>query len=139
MYGPYAKPIHPVHAVLLASSLPLFLGTLLTDLAYWTTQEVQWINFASWLIVWALVFAGLTLLSVAINFVRAGVRRDRLWWVYILALLATFALGMVDALVHGKDAWATMPEGLVLSAAVSLLAFASVAIGFSTLRRRPQR
>lgn len=139
MYGHEANSIHPVHAVLLASSLPLFLGTLLSDLAYWTTQEVQWINFASWLIVGALVFAGLTLLWAAIYFVRAGVRHDRLWWVYILALLATFALGMVDALVHGKDAWATMPEGLILSAAVSLLALASVAIGFSTLRRRPQR
>jgi uncharacterized membrane protein len=139
MEGVKANRIHPVHAVLLAASLPLFLGTLLSDLAYWRTQEVQWINFASWLIASALVFAGLTLLWAAINFVRADVRHDRLWWVYILALLATFALGMVDALVHGKDGWATMPEGLILSAAVSLLGLASVAIGFSTLFRRAER
>jgi uncharacterized membrane protein YhaH (DUF805 family) len=71
--------------------------------------------------------------------VRAGVRRDRLWWVYLLALVATFALGIIDALVHGKDAWATMPDGLVLSMVVSLLALASVAAGFSTLRGRAER
>ncbi len=37
-----ASPIHPVHAVLLASSLPLFVGTLLSDWAYSVTYEVQW-------------------------------------------------------------------------------------------------
>jgi uncharacterized membrane protein len=32
-------------------------------------------------------------------------------------------LGFVNALVHAKDAWATMPSGLILSLLVFLLAF----------------
>lgn len=131
--------IHPLHAVLLASSLPLFLGTLLSDWAYWATYEVQWINFAAWLIVAALLFAGLALLWAAIDFLRADVRRDRRGALYLLVLLATFGLGLVNALVHGKDGWATMPTGLILSVLVSLLALASVWLGFATLRAGPTR
>src|SRR5690606_39235984 len=40
------RPLHPLHAILLAFPLPLFLGALLSDVAYRATFEVQWINFA---------------------------------------------------------------------------------------------
>ena len=40
---------------------------------------------------------------------RAARRRDGL--VYFLVLLAAWVLGFVDALVHAKDAWASMPDG----------------------------
>ena len=46
----YSQPIHPVHAVLASSALPLFLGALLSDWAYSSSYEIQWTNFASWLI-----------------------------------------------------------------------------------------
>lgn len=41
------RPLHPLHTVLLAGTVPLFLGVLLVDLAYFNTYEVQWKNFAS--------------------------------------------------------------------------------------------
>src|SRR3546814_1099584 len=66
----FERAIHPVHAVLLAGTVPLFLGTLLSDWAYWSTYEVQWINFASWLVVGALLFAGYALLWAVIDFFR---------------------------------------------------------------------
>ena len=128
------RVIHPVHAILLASSLPLFLGALLSDWAYSSTQEVQWTNFASWLNAGALIFAGFALLWAVIDFFRSDVKRDRLGALYLLVLLATFVLGFINALVHGKDGWATMPEGLILSVIVFLLAAVSVWLGFSTLR-----
>ena len=128
------RVLHPVHAVLLASSLPLFLGALLSDWAYSSTYEVQWINFAAWLIAGALVFVGLALAWAVIDFFRSDVGRDRRSALYLLALLTTFILGFINALVHAKDAWATMPAGLVLSVLVFLLALASVWLGFSTLR-----
>lgn len=128
------RVINPVHAILLASSLPLFLGALLADWAYWSSQSVQWINFAAWLNAGAMVFAGAALLWAAIDFMRADVRRDSRSALYLLALIATVVLGFVTALVHGKDAWATMPAGLILSVIVFLLSLASVWLGFSTLR-----
>jgi uncharacterized membrane protein len=129
------RVIHPVHAVLLASCLPLFSGALLSDWAYSSTYEVQWINFAAWLIAGALVPAGFALLWAVINFFRSDVGRDRRSALYLLVLLTTFILGFINALVHGKDAWATMPEGLILSLLTVLLAAVSVWLGFSTLRQ----
>lgn len=128
------RVIHPLHAILLASSLPLFLGALFADWAYSSTKEVQWINFAAWLNAGALVFAGVALLWAAIDFLRADVRRDSRSALYLLVLIATFVLGFVAALVHAKDAYATMPAGLILSLLVAVLAIAAVWLGFSTLR-----
>ena len=63
--------LHPLHAVLLAGTVPLFLGVLLSDIAYASTYELQWKNFASWLIVGGLVFAGLGLLWAIAELRRA--------------------------------------------------------------------
>ena len=123
--------INPVHAVLLASGLPLFLGALLSDWAYSSTYLIQWLNFASWLIAGALVFVGAALLWATIDFFRVDVIRDRPGAVAILLLLATFVLGFINALVHAKDGWATMPAGLILSVLVFVLAIVAVWMGFS--------
>ena len=128
----YSRPIHPLHAVLLAGTVPLFLGALLSDWAYSASYEIQWKNFASWLIVGGLVFAGFALLAALIGLVRG--RRGRRRIIYVLLLLAAFILGFVNALVHAKDAWASMPEALILSAIVTLLVLAATWLGFSTLR-----
>lgn len=132
---PARRIIRPVHAVLLAGSLPLFLGTLLSDWAYWSTYEVQWINFAAWLVSGASLLAGLALLWALIDFFRADRRRDRASFLYLSVLIGTFLLGFVNALVHGKDAWATMPAGLILSVFAFLAALVAVWLGYSTLRR----
>jgi uncharacterized membrane protein len=127
------RGIHPFHAVLLASAIPLFLGALLSDLAYSSSYEVQWTNFASWLIAGGLVFAGCALVWALVDLLRAD-RRGGRTLLYFLLLLATFLLGFLNALIHAKDAWAVMPMGLVLSAVVALLAIAATWAGFSTLR-----
>ena len=128
------RVIHPVHAILLASILPLFLGALLSDWAYYRSYQVQWSNFASWLNAGALVFAGAASLWAVIDFFRADVARGRLDALYLLVVLMTFVLGFINALVHAKDAWAVMPAGLLLSTLVFLLALASVGLGFSGKR-----
>lgn len=126
-------PLHPLHAVLLAGSLPLFLGVLLSDFAYNSTYEIQWKNFASWLLVGALVYCGFALLWGVIDMLRAD-RRGQRAIPYLIVLLATWVIGFVDALVHAKDAWASMPTALILSIIVAVLAFVATWLGFSTLR-----
>lgn len=125
--------LHPLHAVLPASMTPLFFGVLISDIAYSKTYEVQWVNFSSWLIIGAIVFCGFVLFWALVDLVR-GARRDRRAWVYIALLFATFVLAFIGALIHAKDAWATMPEGLIVSAFVAVLAGAAVWIGFSGTR-----
>jgi uncharacterized membrane protein len=126
--------IHPVHAVLLASILPLFLGALLSDWAYSRSYEIQWTNFAAWLNAGGLVFTGFALLWAVIDFLRTDVVRGRSGIVYLLVLAATFVLGFINALIHAKDAWAAMPAGLILSLVVFVLAVAAIWLGFATQR-----
>jgi uncharacterized membrane protein len=128
-----ARAIQPFHAVLLAATIPLFLGGLLSDIAYSTTYEIQWSNFASWLIAGGVAFTGFTLLWACIDLIRAVRRRGRPL-IYCLLLLATFVLGLINSFVHARDAWATMPGGLILSAIVTVLAILATWLGFSSLR-----
>ena len=122
------RPLHPIHALLLASTFPLFLGVLLTDITYFNTYEIQWKNFASWLLVGALVFCGLTMICAIAGLIRVGWRLQR-ETIYLLLLLAAWVLGFINALVHAADAWASMPTGLILSVIVMLLMLAALWLG----------
>jgi uncharacterized membrane protein len=129
--GP-ARPLHPLHAILLAFPFPLFFSALLSDIAYWFTQEIQWTNFASWLIAGGLVIGAFAVLWAFSNlFRRYGPPRKGL---YFLVLLAMWALALVNAFVHATDAWAAMPEGLFLSAVVAVLALIASWTGYSGFR-----
>lgn len=123
----------PLHATLLAGTVPLFLGALLSDIAYYQTYQIQWSNFAAWLIAGALLFCGLAGLFALVNLLRADRKAGRPT-VYFLLLLGTWALGLVNAFEHAKDAWAVMPSGLVLSAVVTLLACVTTWVGLTNLR-----
>ena len=124
-------PIHPLHAIFLAFPLPLFLGALLSDLAYRSSFHVQWINFAAWLIAGGLLAGAFTLLWALIDMRRIGAARTARPKMYFVALLIMWVLGFINALVHAKDAWATMPAGLYLSIVVTVLALAAAWIGYS--------
>ena len=131
----YGRALHPLHAILLAFPLPLFLGALLSDWAYSTSYQVQWTNFASWLIAGALLGGGLALLWALIEWVISGPARTARHAIYFLVLLVMWVLGFINALVHAKDAWAAMPAGLWLSAVATVLAVVASLIGYSGLRR----
>ena len=122
-----------MQAVLLAATVPLFLGALLSDIAYARSEQIQWSNFASWLIVGGMVFCGCTLLWAVVEMFRSDRRAGRAI-MYVGLLLATFIIGFVNALIHAKDAWAVMPEGLILSIIVAALAISATWVGFSSLR-----
>lgn len=122
--------IHPLHAVLLAGTIPLFLGAALSDYLYSTSYHIQWSTFASWLIAGGLVFTGFALLAAIIGLFRAAGRRGRSLF-YLFLLLVTWVVGFINALIHAQDAWAMMPTGFVLSIVVTVLACAATWIGFS--------
>ncbi|RKR06716.1 putative membrane protein [Kushneria sinocarnis] len=126
------RGLHPLHGILLAGILPLFLGAALSDYAYSTSYLIQWSTFASWLIAGGLVFNGLTLLCALLGFFRASGQR-RLAAVYFLLLLVCWGLGFINALVHARDAWAMMPTGFVLSIIITVLAGMAAWLGFSRL------
>ncbi|MBW8784241.1 MAG: hypothetical protein JF593_06335 [Novosphingobium sp.] len=116
---------------MLAGTVPLFLGGLLADLAYGSTMEMQWSNFAGWLIAGAMVFTGFALLGALIALIR--VRRGWPLLCFVL-LLAAFVLGLIDSFVHARDAWAMMPDATILSAIVLVVAILATWAGFASLR-----
>ncbi|WP_397452109.1 DUF2231 domain-containing protein [Pseudomonas sp. NA-150] len=131
--SPYRVLPGPLHAVLLAGAVPLFLGGLLSDIAYFKTYLIQWSNFASWLIAGGMLFCGLALLFALVNLIRSSQKSGRPV-VYLLLLLVTWGLGLVNSFEHAKDAWAVMPSGLILSVIVTLLSCVSAWTGLTNLR-----
>lgn len=117
------------HAATLAGAFTLFLATLLADYAYWTSHEIQWSNFASWLLVGAMVLVSIAVICEIFALVRGG--RSV---VYILVLAVTWIVGLFDALQHARDAWGIMPTALVLSVLAAVLAGVATWVAFAGLR-----
>jgi uncharacterized membrane protein len=92
---------------------------------------VQWANFSSWLIAGALLFGAFAVLWALIDLIRGGRARRKRAAIYFGVLLVMWVLGFINALVHAMDAFATMPEGLYLSAIVALLALVAAWLGYS--------
>jgi uncharacterized membrane protein len=130
------RPLHPLHAILLGFAFPLFLGALLSDLGYWVSYQAQWANFSSWFIAGGLLGGGFALLWALVNLFRGGMAPKTRPTIYFVVLLAMWVLGIVNILVHAKDAWAIMPESLYLSAITALLALVAAWIGYSGFRVR---
>ncbi|MVW70076.1 DUF2231 domain-containing protein [Bordetella sp. 15P40C-2] len=127
----YAPTVHPLHGVLLAGALALFLGTLLSDVAYSKTFEIQWKNFSSWMLAGALLFSGVALVCAIVGIFRP-IQRARGFVPYAIVLLVTWVVGFLNALMHARDAWASMPTGLVMSVITFVLACIATWLGFRT-------
>ncbi|MCD9005910.1 hypothetical protein LDO31_06600 [Luteimonas sp. XNQY3] len=132
---PY-RPLNPLHLLLASSAFPLFLGALLADIAYARSYEVQWTNFASWLLVGAMVFAVIALVWALVSLITPTAR-TRTRFIYVGLLALTCVLGFLNSLIHAMDAWQKMPQALVWSVLCVLSIGASLwfALG-GTLRRR---
>jgi uncharacterized membrane protein len=125
--------------MVLAFPLPAFLGAWISDLAYASTTQIQWSNFAAWLIVGGLAGGALALAWVLTELARDRAARTQRTIVYAAVLASMWLLGLVNAFVHGKDAWAIMPEAVWLSFATTALALVAAWIGFSGLRAGERR
>jgi uncharacterized membrane protein len=123
----YRRALHPLNGMLLGAANAFLVSGFLSDWAYAGSTEIQWKNFAGWLIIGGLVFTGFALLWTLVDLVRLPLGRGPRLVAFVL-LLAAFVLGIVDELVHAKDAWASMPEALILSGVVAVLAIAATAI-----------
>ena len=135
---PLSPLLHPVHAILLAFPIALFTGGLLADITYLNSAEMQWSNFAAWLITFALVFGGFVVLWALIALIRRGNRGPIRFYFSFVAVM--WVLGLVNAFQHSRDAWSSVGAlGLILSIACTLLALAAGWVGYSTANREMVR
>jgi len=122
-----------LHLFLLGGATSCLVSGFLSDWAYFSSYEIQWKNFGSWLIIGGLVFGGFALLWALIDLIRADQGRGRRI-IYSLLLLTAWILGFIDELIHAKDAWGSMPDAIIVSGIVAVLAIAAAGLGFSTMR-----
>ena len=93
-----------------------FVAALIFDVLYANTYTILWVKAAAWLISIGLVFA---IIPQLINlgrtwFGKARVRTRNLalnFWLNVVAIVAA----LLNAFVHSRDAYATMPAGVWLS------------------------
>src|SRR3546814_17198107 len=89
-------------AVLLAGELPLLLGGLFSDIGYAASYQIQWTNFAYWLIAGALVFSGFALLWALVDLIRARQRTGRVL-IYFVLVLEALVLGFINAMFNAQE------------------------------------
>lgn len=113
----------PAYAFLIQFPVVCFVGTLLSDVAYWRTELFIWETFSVWMVVAGCVMAGLAGVVGLVYFF--GDQRARAWnlaWPHALTSVVAALLAVVNAFVHSRDGYtAVVPEGLILSAVVVLL------------------
>lgn len=127
------RPVHPLHALLLAFPIALFTSALLSDISYLWSAEIQWSNFSAWLIVGALVFGAPVLPWAALSLFRH--RRDPARsraLIYFLLVLVMWLAGLINAFQHSKDGWSSVgTTGIVLSIISTLTALVAGWVAYS--------
>ena len=100
-----------------------FVGTLVTDIAYWQSAAMQWANISAWLLAIGLIFALFAVIAGLIDYLKEPrIRELPAARIHIIGNTAALVLCIVNALVHTRDAYTSVvPTGLVLSAIVVLI------------------
>lgn len=125
---------HPFYVILLAFPLAFFPAALVFDITYLNSEQMQWTNFAAWMITGALLFGGVVLLWAAIDALRAsGAWRHRAL-VHLAFVAGAWIAGLINAFQHSRDGWSSVGTGgLLLSILCTLLILAA---GWTALARR---
>jgi uncharacterized membrane protein len=130
---------HPIHGILSAFPLALFTGALVADIAYANSANMQWANFAVWMIAGGCVMGVLAALAGIVD--ALVVRRRRRvrtagTTFHSVGTAAMLVLGIVNGFIHSRDAWTSVvPTGLLLSAIVTLLAWVTSWQGYLLMAR----
>ncbi len=129
---------HPIHGILSAFPLALFTAALVADIAYANSANMQWADFAVWLIAGGCVMGVLAAVAGLVDALVLRRRRRRVRtgadWLHSIGTIAMLALGIVNGFIHSRDAWTSVvPTGLTLSAIVTLLAWVTSWVGYSLL------
>ena len=127
----------PIHPMLIPFPIACFVGTLLTDLAYWGTAEMMWADFSAWLVSAGLILGILAAIAGIFDFVsRRAARAPGLAWPHALGTIVVLALAVLNTMVHSRDAWTSVvPLGLILSAATVLIMLVTGWLGWTPAQR----
>jgi len=125
-YGPRSTvriARHPIHPMLVPFPIVCFIGTLLSDIAYWRTADMFWANVSAWLISAGVIMGLLAGIAGLIDFLSNPlIRAQAPAWPHMLGNVLVLVLAFFNMLIHSRDAWTSIfPTGLILSAVTVLI------------------
>lgn len=124
---------HPIHAMLVPFPIVCFVLALGTDIVYWQTGHLMWVEFSAWLLLVGIVTGVAAGLFGAIDFLaKREVRAKRPAWPHAVGNVIALVLAFFNNLVHAADGWtAVVPTGLTLSALTVLVLLVTAWLGAS--------
>jgi uncharacterized membrane protein len=128
-------PRYPWSGLFVPFAFVCFVLVLLTDLGYYRTANLMWLNFSTWLLLAGLIFGGIALVAGLIDLFLPRTRIFRPLLAQVIIFLLILAFSVLSSFVHAADGWtAIMPYGLGLSAGIVVLVVFSVFLGRSSAR-----
>jgi uncharacterized membrane protein len=117
--------------------LVCFTGTLITDIAYSRTANMQWANMSAWFLAVGLIASIFVVIAGLIDFLGdRRIRALRQVWIHGLGNALALILSIWNAFVHTRDAWTSVvPTGLILSILVVLILAVTAWNGWSMVYR----
>jgi uncharacterized membrane protein len=114
---------HPLHVMLVPIPIACFVGTLITDLVYWQTAEMQWANMSAWLLAVGLLVAVFAVIAGLIDFLGERRIRDlRSAWIHTIGNALALIVAIFNAFIHSRDAYTSVvPTGIILSVVTVLI------------------
>jgi uncharacterized membrane protein len=128
----------PLHPAVMWVPITCLVGTLLTDIAYAETAEMQWANFSAWLITAGTILGWLSCIAGIVDLVgRRYATAPVPGWAYAVGIVIVMILATFNMLIHTRDAWTSVvPWGLTLSIVTVVLLVITTTIGWLALYRR---
>jgi uncharacterized membrane protein len=128
---------YPIHPMLVPFPIVCFVGTLITDIAYYATVNMIWADFSAWLVTIGLIMGLLAAIAGLADFLgNRLIRAQAPAWPHMLGNVLVMVLATFNVLVHSRDAWTSVvPTGLILSAVVVLILPVTGWLGWSMVYR----
>ncbi|CDN53018.1 Succinate dehydrogenase cytochrome b subunit family protein [Neorhizobium galegae bv. officinalis bv. officinalis str. HAMBI 1141] len=128
---------HPIHPMLVPFPIACFVGTLLTDIAYWRSAEMMWANFSAWLISAGVVLGLIAAIAGLVDFIGdRAIRSQRPAWPHVIGNLIVLVIATINMFIHTRDAWTSVvPWGLTLSAVTVVILIVTGWLGWSMVYR----
>lgn len=122
---------HPIHAMLAQFPIVCFTLALATDIAYWQTSNLMWLEFSAWLLLAGIALGVIAAVFGVVDFIARRDIRDRgPAWAHAIGYGIVLVLAFFNNLVHARDGWtAVVPLGLTLSALTVLAMIATAWLG----------
>lgn len=128
---------HPIHPMLVSFPIVCFVGTLITDIAYWRSANLMWANFSAWLVSVGVIMGVLAAIAGMIDFFGdRRVREPMAAWIHAVGNGLALVLAIVNMFIHSRDGWnSVVPWGLTLSALVVLILLVTGWMGWALVYR----